>query len=115
MVVDEGEHIHVIERRAFDSDVRRHFAGRVDRVDGSLARVTGYLYAFDARVRVFHQRSSERTRIIALGDARLIVNVLPPEVRPGDLVYRWTQDEQLLVSHSSGWTLDLSEFVWSST
>lgn len=77
MVLEPGEIVHVVERRAFEADVRRHFAGRVDVVHDAAMRATGFVYALHAGRRLYERRSPERTRVFSLVDARLVINVIP--------------------------------------
>lgn len=113
MLIEIGEVIHVIERRGFESDVRRHFAGRVDHVEPTLIRATGVIYAFHAGRRIFERRPQERIRIYSLSDARNSINVLPSTVEPEGLKYSWTEREELIVRQGD-WSMDLTEFVWGS-
>ena len=46
MVVEKGEKIHVMIRRKFETDLRRHFIGEITAVSGTLVRVEGYSYLF---------------------------------------------------------------------
>jgi hypothetical protein len=114
MVIDEGEVVHIMERRSFDGDVRRHFAGRVDRVDGELIRLTGFVYGFHPGLRRFELRNQVRTRVCSMSDSRLTINVLPATVDPVKLRYQFRDDESLFVSQGD-WEMDLTEFVWKSS
>ena len=47
MILQPGEKVHVVERRSFDTDIRRHFVGAVEDVDISAFRATGYAFFDD--------------------------------------------------------------------
>ncbi|MBU2549116.1 MAG: hypothetical protein KKB20_11920 [Proteobacteria bacterium] len=47
MLLQPNEKIHVIFRRLFSEDVRRHFAGQVIFVTDQAARVQGFVFIFD--------------------------------------------------------------------
>lgn len=39
MIIERGEKVHIITRRLFESDLRRHFVGEVLDSEGSVARI----------------------------------------------------------------------------
>ena len=43
-VIDVGDKVHIITRRLFEDDIRRHFVGEVTRVSGELQEVQGYTF-----------------------------------------------------------------------
>ncbi|HLC03620.1 MAG TPA: hypothetical protein VJK02_11330 [Anaerolineales bacterium] len=47
MVITVGEEVHIITRRLFENDLRRHFAGLVEEVSRSLLRARGHVFVFD--------------------------------------------------------------------
>lgn len=110
MLLAVGDKVHVIARRMFESDGRRHFLGTVDDVDASAIRATGYAYVYDPGSSTFVRRAEPRTRIIALADALLIIHVLP---QTADLeAAQYTTDEQnhLVVTDGGDFSLDINEF-----
>ena len=111
MILKKGEKIHVIHRRFFEKEARRHFVGIVDEYEAGMARATGYIYTVDRSKFAFVRRPEKRTRIIALVSGNLLVNVLPPSVDIDNVVYK-QQDKTLRVSDGSDWHLDLSEVAW---
>jgi hypothetical protein len=109
MVVDPGEKIHVIERRRFESDPRRHFFGVVDRSDGAVVRVTGYIFVYDSGSSTYVRSDKPRTRLISLTSSGLIINVVPGDVEV-DAV-RYSDDEgRLELTDGAGFSLDINEF-----
>ncbi len=109
MLLDIGDKVHVIERRQFDSDVRRHFFGAVERVDGSAMRIAGYVYVYDAGSSSYVRGSTLRTRVIPLGSAGFVINVAPPETVVAEVRYV-EQNGRLTVTDGGSFALDINEF-----
>ncbi len=86
MVIDVGEIVHVIDRRGFEADLRRHFVGVVEQVDKLALRVVGYAFIYDTSDSTFIRRDEKRTRVIPLTSG-LIINVAPPD-RPRERALR---------------------------
>jgi hypothetical protein len=105
-----GEKIHVITRRCFDGDLRRHFAGQVVAATESTARVQGYTFVFYPGPNEYVRRPDLRERIIALSDAGNIINVLPENVNLDELVYRPSEQNRLVVTDCKSFSLDINEF-----
>jgi hypothetical protein len=80
MVLQTGEKLHVVTRRLFESDLKRHFAGEVVAISENLARLSGYAFIFDAWANMYVKRPERRERIIPLTDSGLILTVIPEEV-----------------------------------
>jgi hypothetical protein len=110
MLLKPGEKIHVITRRYFDGDLRRHFAGQVVTATESTARVQGYTFVFYPGPNEYVRRPDLRERIIALSDAGNIINVIPQEVNLEDLVYRPSEQNRLVVTDRKSFSLDINEF-----
>lgn len=109
MLLDIGDKVHVIERRLFDSDVRRHFVGTVDRVDSAAMRVSGYVFVFDSGPSAYVRSDELRTRIIPLAAAGFVINVAPPETNIDDVRYV-EQGGRLIVTDGGVFSLDINEF-----
>ncbi len=108
-LVSPGQKVHIITRRNFAEDLRRHFAGTVEAADGTAVRVHGYTFVFDANALKYRRRPEVRTRIFDLGDAQLIVNLIPADVEIADLDYT-TVDDRLVITDSKRFRLDVNEF-----
>ncbi len=108
-VVAVGEKLHIITRRNFAEDLRRHYAGTVQSVDGDLVRLRGYTFVFNAVMNEYRRRPEIRTRIFSLGDAQLIINVIPEDTHMEDLAYRKI-DDRLVITDSKSFRLDVNEF-----
>jgi hypothetical protein len=104
-----GELVHVIERRNFSDDVRRHFLGQVEACNKQAFRVNGYLFVYDTSAGAFSRKPEFRTRIIPL-DNRVIINVLPEGTSLEAVRYSRDAEGNLTLTEGSEWELDISEF-----
>lgn len=111
MVLEKGEKIHVIHRRYFQAEARRHFVGVVDEYDGGVARVTGFVYTVDRTKFAFVKRPERRTRIVSLVSGDVFINILPTEVDIDNIMYQ-QENKTVRVTDGSDWHLDLSEVTW---
>lgn len=109
MLLDRGEKLHVIQRRLFESDTRRHFVGEVAAVDGPAARVEGYAFVFDAVRGGFERKPEHRVRLVSLSDARLIITVLPRETDIESCRYA-QEGNRLVLTDGKQLKLDVNEF-----
>lgn len=109
MLLDVGDKVHVIERRLFDSDVRRHFFGEIERVDSSAIRVTGHVFVFDSRSSTYIRNTQLRTRIIPLAAGGYVINVAPPDINVDDVRYV-ERDGRLVATDGGEFNLDINEF-----
>ena len=110
MILQKDEKVHVINRRLFESDIRRHFAGTVEFATEQATRLRGYVFVWEPRVNQFQKRKELRTRIISLVDASLIINVLPAGVDIEQLRYEIAPPENHLVITDGEFSLDINEF-----
>jgi hypothetical protein len=110
VVVDKGDKLHIIVRRNFEGDLRRHFVGEVEEVSGTLVRLAGYAFIHDPWANEFLRKPECRVRILSLADAGLVVNVLPRDVVVEKVRYRTTVENRLVVSDGSAFALDFNEF-----
>lgn len=111
MILKKGEKIHVIHRRFFEKEARRHFVGLVDEYENGLARVTGYVFTVDRAKYSFVKRPELRTRVISLLSGDLLVNIIPEGVELEKVHYR-QEDKAVRVTDGSDWHLDISEVTW---
>jgi hypothetical protein len=110
-LIAAGEVIHVLHR--FEKDLKRHFVGQVECSEAGVARATGYAFVVDDPVsHQFVRRPDKRTKLIALSDGGLLINVLPSSVRLEDVHYE-TVDHRLYLTNGKNWKMDLKEFGWA--
>lgn len=108
-VLKAGEKVHVITRRLFAEDLRRHFVGEIIAVTDYLIRVKGYVFVFQAGLNEYHKRPEMRIRVFSLTDAGNIVNVIPEGVQIESLHYRFA-NQRLVITDDAGFSLDINEF-----
>lgn len=104
-----GEIIHVIERRLFSDDVRRHFIGEIEALGDRVLRVKGYLFVYDTGAGAFTRKPELRTRLFAL-DNRVIINVLPRGIGFAEIGYTHDAEGNLSLTDGGDFELDISEF-----
>ena len=109
-LLEPGEKVHVIERRAFDGDVRRHFVGEVEAATDTAIRATGYTFVCNTMTGNFDRREPARTRIIPLGSAGMVVYVIPQEIDVNLVRYEWAAGNRLVV-RAGRWEVFLDEFA----
>jgi len=113
--VETGDKLHIITRRRFESDGRRHFVGEVTGISGELYKVQGYAFVLNAGTNEYERRPELRTRLFSLGQDGFIVNKIPREVSIASLEYRRDGVEnRLVVSDSKDFSLDINEFGLSA-
>ena len=108
-VLEVGDKLHIITRRLFEGDIRRHFVGEVTGISGELQEVRGYAFVFNRGTNEFKKRPELRSRIFSIGQADFIVNKIPREVTIASLEYRFI-DRRLVVTDGAKFTLDINEF-----
>jgi hypothetical protein len=104
-----GSKIHIVQRRLFQQDVRRHFVGEITALTGLLLRTQGYTFVHNPGLNEYERRNEIRTRVFGLIDANLIINVLPEDA---DLeAIRYTlQNNRMVVTDGATFTMDVNEF-----
>ena len=107
-VLSVGEKVHVVFRRLFDGDVRRHFVGEIGAVRGDLVRAVGYTFVFDADTNRYERKPEERTRVFSL-TAEINLNVVPASADISKVFYH-RGDNGLVVTDGTEFTLDVNEF-----
>lgn len=110
MAVSIGDKLLIICRRMFESDIRRHFTGKVSDINNNVVRVVGYAFIFDKSLNEFRRKPDQRTRIISLQDNSNIVFVLPDDIRPQDIYYKHDSKNGLQATDGKDFTLDINEF-----
>ena len=113
MVLLRGEKIHVVYRRLFERDLRKHFVGEVEEYENGIVRASGHIFVIeDPKENVFRRKPEKRTRIIPLNASPLYINVLPATVDLNSVRYE-SKGRDLRVTDGSDWYLDIKEFGWA--
>jgi hypothetical protein len=110
MLLEVGEKIHVMVRRRFEQDLRRHFVGEVTRVAENAVCAEGYVFVFNRVTNAFVRRTERRKRIVALTDNGNIINVIAAEVDLEKLVYDTSSGGRLIMTDHESFSLDINEF-----
>jgi hypothetical protein len=113
-LIKKGEVLHIITRRQFDNDARRHFLGRVVDSTKGLVRVEGYAFVYHSGDNRFHKHVECRTRLFDAGDSNHIVNVLPEALDLDRVHYDLDENRHLVITDGQGFELDINEFGMSS-
>lgn len=111
-ILRRGDKIHVMHRRRFEKDVRRHFVGEVDSYEHGVARAFGYVFVIDdLSSHLFVKRPDRRTKLVPVASGDVIVNVLPADVDLDRVRYE-LRERSLFVTDDRSWSMDVKEFGW---
>jgi hypothetical protein len=113
MIIEPGEKIHVIIRRLFEMDLRRHFVGEIVGISESIVKVKGRAIVHNSVTNQYEIKPDIRLRILSLVDARNIINIIPREAIIEDVKYVLTDEKKLVVTDGETFTLDINEFSTS--
>jgi hypothetical protein len=103
LILEQNEKAHIVERRCFTDDVRRHL-GEVIKCTEQAIRLEGYVLVFDIPNGRFVRKPEKRERIVCLGD-RLTTNVLPPEADIDAVKYVTDPQRGLVATGGRSFTL----------
>ena len=108
-IIEPGEKVLVTERRHFAEDVRRQFAGIIERVGRNTIRIRGYLFVYDALLGNFRRMPEQRVRIYRI-DNQIFLNVLPAECDVAELHYV-KADRELVLTDRKNTRLEFAEVM----
>ena len=110
MIIKPGDKIHVMTRRSFDNDIRRHFIGKVTQASDVAVLVCGYVFVYEQVKSQYVRRPGHRYRVIAIADSGNIINVLPETVNIDKIIYTISEEKRLVVTDGISFNLDINEF-----
>jgi len=110
MILDAGEKVHIVERRLFMEDLRRHFVGQIIKCTENTVRLKGYAWVFDGVKGEFVCKPELRERVICLSE-RLTINVIPAEVNLYEIKYEVVPKKGLVVTDGKKFSLEITEFT----
>lgn len=110
MILKVGEKIHVIVRRAFFQDIRRHFIGEVTDSTESVIRIEGHAYLYDTNNNLFVKKNQSQVRIFSMVDAANIITVLPRTANMKKIAYRFTEKKRMVLTDGESLSMDVNEF-----
>jgi hypothetical protein len=112
-ILHPGEKVHVIHRRLFEKDLRKHFIGVVDAYADGVIRATGHIFVIeDPKENLFRRKREQRVRLMSLHGGNLLINVIPQHVDLEKVAYEYQQNG-LRVTDGSDWFMDIKEFGWA--
>ncbi|MBT8340031.1 MAG: hypothetical protein KJP07_08460 [Desulfatitalea sp.] len=110
MIIEISEKVHIVVRRTFETDLRRHFIGEVKAVNHSIARIEGYFMVFDKSKNTFIKKPSLRDTIMDLSSCGYWVNIIPRNIDINELKYVYSSNNQLILTDENAFKLDINEF-----
>lgn len=108
-MLEKGEKIHIVERRYFPEDIRRHFCGEVLDSTEHLIRIIGYVWVFNTSTNQYNKKPEKRERVFCLGD-RLTINIINKETDIDTIKYSYNKEQGHFATDSKSFTLNISEF-----
>lgn len=108
-VIAIGDKLHIMTRRIFENDIRRHFIGEVTSADVGIVEIRGYTFIFHPGANEYRRLPEERTRIFSVGEAGHVVNKIPKDVVVSAVTYK-TVDNRLLIADGRSFSLPINEF-----
>ena len=109
-MISPGEKIHVIYRRLFETEVRRHFIGEVVEREGSVVRMQGTVAIFDTSKNQYIKKPEKRSTLFNLSESGYIVNIIPSSTELSELQYLTNPRGHLVLSDGKEFSLDINEF-----
>lgn len=110
MLVEVEEKVHVVVRRAFETDLRRHFIGEIKVALGSIVRIEGFFMVLDKSKNIFTRQPGQRTTIMDLSSNGYWVNILPKEIDLAELKYAFNKNNKLTITDGKSYEMDINEF-----
>ena len=110
MLIEISEKVHVVVRRTFETDLRRHFIGEIKVANDSIARIEGFFMVFDKSKNTFSKKPSLRVTIMDLSSSGYWVNLIPKDVQLTDLNYIYDSSNRLTLTDGKSFELDINEF-----
>ena len=108
-VIAVGDKLHIMTRRLFDGDIRRHFVGEVKAVSTYLTELRGYTFIFQPGTNRYCRLPELRTRLFAVGEAGYTVNKIPRDLDLDAIGYQ-VVDSRLVLTDGKSFVLPINEF-----
>jgi hypothetical protein len=111
-ILSPGEKVHVMHRRHFEKDARRHFGGEAESCEQGIARAAGYGFVVDdLNKHRFVKRPERRTKLIPISSGEVIVKVISASVDLAQGHYE-LKDRARHVTDGKAWRIGVKEFGW---
>lgn len=108
-MLEPGDVVHVIERRKFNDDLRRHFIGTISDASTSAFRAAGYTFVFNGNMDRYERARERRVRVFPMGSDGLIINVAPRDTNVESIQYV-DLNGHLTVTDYENFNLTVNEF-----
>jgi hypothetical protein len=110
MIVEVGEHVHIVYRALYENSSRRHFVGIIKAAEAAVCRIEGYVFVYDQKSTMFIKKPEKRVTIINLSESGYIVNVIDSNVVLENIIYKYERNVGLIATDDSGFSLNINEF-----
>ena len=110
MLIEISEKVHVVVRRTFETDLRRHFIGEIKVANDSIARIEGYFMVFDKSKNTFIKKPNLRVTIMDLSSSGYWVTIIPKDIILTDLKYIYDSSNKLTLTDGKSFEIDINEF-----
>jgi hypothetical protein len=104
-----GDKLHIITRRLFPEDLRRHFVGEVVAASGGLFELRGFTFVFNSGIGEYRRRDVAQNRVFSLSDSGYIATKLPLDTRTENVEYKLVEN-RLVVTDNGSFQMDINEF-----
>lgn len=112
-VLNVRDKVHIVTRRSFPQEVRRHFVGEIVAATDSAIRAEGYVFIFDEGRNAFSRKVERRTRIFGFTASDFIINVIPTTTDLEAVTYRVNEQGSTVCTDGKNFSLDVNEFTFA--
>ncbi len=109
-LVNPGDCFHIVVRRNFAQEIRRHFVGRVEEVADTVVRITGYAFIYDVGRTAYTSKPELRTKILDLAADRYLVNKIPQSTNLEAVTYQTNNSGEMVCTDGNDFSLCVNEF-----
>ncbi len=108
MLLKEGDKVHILIRRKFEKDIRRHLIGTVIGATDSVILVHGKKAVYNGPKANFSILPDYVSQIVSLIDSGNIVSLLPNEIDMDSLSYE-AEPGRTMLTDGKGFKLRINE------
>ena len=109
MILQPGDKILVTHRRLFSDDAPRLFLGEVDHYEDGLILVTGHSWIRSPVLGEFHQKTDQRSKIVALGSGTVMVYQLPRDLNLAEIGIVTRDKHQSFLTDGKRFEMDITD------
>ncbi|MBN2640234.1 MAG: hypothetical protein JXR78_01135 [Victivallales bacterium] len=108
MLLKVGDKLHVLIRRKFEKDIRRHMIGMVENASENAVVVLGRKAVYNGTKANYIIINDLSSQVVSLTDNGNIITVLPDDVNLDDLHYKVSPGKTLLTD-GKNYTLRIND------